>query len=1115
MTVVFNTGATIHMSNRYIVYPFALPTKKSTANPQTGRTFRENRRSRPVLPLAGCSLLVLAGVLVWPVVARAQSCPRGFYDPRNSGECWECPDGFSRTLAPVTANNACQVVRSSTFTHASRQGREGCAPGDIPDMIRGGKCWRCPPGLVRTIFPVDRPDACGRPGGVFDRKQPARFIKNVGCNGGEFPDLGWCWRCPSSSVRGTAHVESSQACVVPATTQFRPARFVSSVEACGGEGQPGCPIGSRRRVELAGPPCEGHLAEIGARCVKCGGEGQPGCPIGSRRRVELAGLPCEGHLAEIGARCVKCGGEGQPGCPVFSPRRVALRDRPCEQPFEEMSGRCRRPPETPCGGVGQRACCEGERPFGTCSAGSSTVPGCPFGAERCRCGSGSSVLAMHHCGAGCSAGTRWTVAPNAGCDTYKMGLATRDITGPIVDSQMQGYANGNQISKGLHTRLWARAFIVEGCNGKRVAFVSADMAQMFHSVRQGVVERLRQRFGDKYGFDNVVISATHTHAAIQGYTHYVWLNLSGAFDAPDHQGFDRDNFNAIVGGITDAIVAADQQANSTTGTIRIGAGAFDSKLSFNRSMAAYNLNPAAERVGQPEVDREMTLLRFDSSDGRELGSFNWLPVHNTTYSRDNPYVSGDAKGIAAYWLEKEKGVVEWGAQGGYVAGFAQAHCGDVSPNVPVQAGRPNPPTSATDSGHSRTIPNALAHLAAARSILAAASEQVNGSVEVINSFVDFEDVVVERAYSHKPLPTKTCEAWYGAVFQGGSKEDGEGAEDIKEGAQFTGIGFFGRFLPFVGPPAAVNSLCHQKELHPIVVLGKRADVHWSPTKLPLQIVVIGQFAIVAVPFEVTTMAGRRLKKSIMDALAPRVKHVVIAGLANDYAGYVTTREEHGAIHYEGASTQFGPDTEAALRQEFTALTCSLKGGSLASSKRWRKVSPPDLRNGNVVGRSNPASLIFAKGSRAQPLMSRIQPDDFDAGRKLAAVVTQVKPRYTTGETVEFQYRGGHPRRSIRRLPTFFRIERQDDRDKNVWQLVATDTSPETRFVWIPTMVKKPSVGRGPQYHSQLRIEWKLSIPNSGYTAKPGIYRLRFFGHTDTGRGLERYGGTSNEFLISD
>jgi Neutral/alkaline non-lysosomal ceramidase, C-terminal len=148
-------------------------------------------------------------------------------------------------------------------------------------------------------------------------------------------------------------------------------------------------------------------------------------------------------------------------------------------------------------------------------------------------------------------------------------------------------------------------------------------------------------------------------------------------------------------------------------------------------------------------------------------------------------------------------------------------------------------------------------------------------------------------------------------------------------------------------------------------------------------------------------------------------------------------------------------------------------------------------------------------------MSMIQPDHFDTSRKLGDIVSQIKPNYTTAETVVFQYRGGHPSRTIRKLTTFFRIERLSDKKKKVWQLVATDTSPETRFVWVPTLIEKPVVGRGPQYHSELRIEWTLSLPNSGYTAKPGTYRLRFFGHTDIGTGLVPYDGTSNEFVVKN
>ena len=54
----------------------------------------------------------------------------------------------------------------------------------------------------------------------------------MGCNQGEFPDIGWCWTCPSGAVRDVAHIESNRACVVPARTEVRNATLIGRV-ACG------------------------------------------------------------------------------------------------------------------------------------------------------------------------------------------------------------------------------------------------------------------------------------------------------------------------------------------------------------------------------------------------------------------------------------------------------------------------------------------------------------------------------------------------------------------------------------------------------------------------------------------------------------------------------------------------------------------------------------------------------------------------------------------------------------------------------------------------------------------------------------------------------------------
>ena len=63
----------------------------------------------------------------------------------------------------------------------------------------------------------------------------------------------------------------------------------------------------------------------------------------------------------------------------------------------------------------------------------------------------------------------------------------------------------------------------------------------------------------------------------------------------------------------------------------------------------------------------------------------------------------------------------------------------------------------------------------------------------------------------------------------------------------------------------------------------------------------------ATPFEVTTMAGRRLRQTMLTQLeSAGVTRVVLVGLANAYAGYMATREEYAQQDYEGASTHFGP-----------------------------------------------------------------------------------------------------------------------------------------------------------------------------------------------------------------
>ena len=86
--------------------------------------------------------------------------------------------------------------------------------------------------------------------------------------------------------------------------------------------------------------------------------------------------------------------------------------------------------------------------------------------------------------------------------------------------------------------------------------------------------------------------------------------------------------------------------------------------------------------------------------------------------------------------------------------------------------------------------------------------------------------------------------------------------------------------------------------------------------------------IAAVPGELTTMAGRRLRKTIHDAMQTSNNNatafkVTLAGLSNAYTHYITTFEEYQKQRYEAASTIYGPYTLMAYQQQYEFLAQTL------------------------------------------------------------------------------------------------------------------------------------------------------------------------------------------------
>jgi len=187
----------------------------------------------------GCSFEYRSAIKLGDAHETAISdCPAGsFHDPRNGGECWSCPAGFIRNVSPVFAEDACWKAVSEDLQPAKREANplNSCPSGTFHDPRNGGECWSCPSGYSRTWDPVTSNTACHQY--ALGPTSPATLVTKFGCAGGTFFDPiygGTCWSCPAEYRRTANHVETAGACAKTIPTQYSAATYVQG----GCEGAP-------------------------------------------------------------------------------------------------------------------------------------------------------------------------------------------------------------------------------------------------------------------------------------------------------------------------------------------------------------------------------------------------------------------------------------------------------------------------------------------------------------------------------------------------------------------------------------------------------------------------------------------------------------------------------------------------------------------------------------------------------------------------------------------------------------------------------------------------------------------------------------------------------------
>ncbi|KAF2898983.1 hypothetical protein ILUMI_07192 [Ignelater luminosus] len=310
--------------------------------------------------------------------------------------------------------------------------------------------------------------------------------------------------------------------------------------------------------------------------------------------------------------------------------------------------------------------------------------------------------------------------------------------------------------------------------------------------------------------------------------------------------------------------------------------------------------------------------------------------------------------------------------------------------------------------------------------------------------------------------------------------DGPGEFDFKQGTVSDNI-LWNSVRNFLAPPTKEDISCHYPK--PILLATGRIKYpsEWQPSIVSIQVAIIGNVVLAAVPGEFTTMSGRRLKEAISKAVVENGgsedAKVVVAGLSNIYSDYIVTPEEYQLQRYEAASTIYGPHTLTIYLKLYSRLVESLmKGANFDVGPQ-----PPDLSK-NLISLIPP--VLF----------------DFPGWRvEFGDCIKQPPTTVRLGDTVRAKFIAGHPRNNVMHEKTFLLIEKLVGEDE--WRIVATDANWETRFRWERTLFFTGE--------SAVTIEWIV-----GKDVDPGVYRIRHFGNYKyILGGIFPYEGISNNFNV--
>jgi neutral ceramidase len=689
-----------------------------------------------------------------------------------------------------------------------------------------------------------------------------------------------------------------------------------------------------------------------------------------RTALEAASSRCEPLSVRVGAT-------------IDSAGRGKRRHEAAKRPLAADQGRCERPSPGP-GGEDPALPAPGP---GTPAPGPGG-PASPPGNKPTKLRAGAGVA---------------DITPPVGTPMFAYTARSRTMdTDPLTDPQKalqvishaddDFYAKSFEPSVGIHTRVRASAIVLER-DGEKFALVQADLGGVPHALVQSVLEQIESTGIEP---ENLLLSATHTHSS----TGPIWPADSGGYNLLGGDFFDPRVFGLTADGIAEAIVKADSRLEPA----RAGVGTTELRnASNNRAFEPFLRNPEAEGLDEQaareaSLNRELTVVRFDGTDGAPIALWSNFAVHQTSFGASNLLLSGDNAATTERIVEREVArdaglpAPAPGAPGesdGPVLAWTTGAQGDVSPD----GGPANPDGEPLEWARGAAAGANMAGRKIAGGILEAwrdAGGALSGDLEIgaRRTFVSLDG----KQADGEPVGPITV------LGSGGIAPDAHESgypEELPEPPIYCAP-----FDGFAGPGQGMK--------FPAV-----AGTGLVPLTSPISLMRIGDLGIASFPFEITTTMGRRITGAVESESGGELDSAVVAGLTNGYQSYTATPEEYDGCQYEGSFTLFGRRQGPLLRDTATELVPALVDGAPMPEG---DSEPPPLADG------------------LDPLPTATPTPD--AGN----VVAEPEPTVRRDGRASFTWKGGDPGTvDAPRGETLVRLERLVGGE---WRVVGTEEGPE-------------------------------------------------------------------------